>query len=45
MSIPLVNQSTEEKLVTLSGVSWEQFKGIEAQLKAYLLSSSAASTQ
>jgi Uma2 family endonuclease len=33
MSIPLVNQSTEEKLVTLSGVSWEQFKGIEAQLK------------
>ncbi|MBH8550896.1 Uma2 family endonuclease [Nostocaceae cyanobacterium CENA357] len=32
MSIPLVEQSTEEKLVTLKDVSWEQFKGIEAQL-------------
>jgi Uma2 family endonuclease len=32
MSIPLVEQSTEEKLVTLFDVSWEQFKGIEAQL-------------
>lgn len=33
MSIPLVNQPTEEKLVTLKDVSWEQFKGIEAQLQ------------
>ena len=32
MSIPLVEQSTEEKLVTLFDVSWDQFKGIEAQL-------------
>jgi Uma2 family endonuclease len=32
MSIPLVDQPTEEKLVTLRDVSWEQFKGIEAQL-------------
>lgn len=32
MSIPLVEQSAEEKLVTLFDVSWEQFKGIEAQL-------------
>ncbi|MBU7582167.1 MAG: Uma2 family endonuclease [Nostoc sp. TH1S01] len=32
MSIPLVEHSTEEKLVTLKDVSWEQFKGIEAQL-------------
>jgi Uma2 family endonuclease len=33
MSIPLVEQSTEEKLVTLKNVSWEQFKGIEAHLQ------------
>ncbi|MEH2382207.1 MAG: hypothetical protein V7K27_25520 [Nostoc sp.] len=33
MSIPLVDQPTEEKLVTLKDVSWEQFKGIEAQLQ------------
>jgi Uma2 family endonuclease len=33
MSIPLIEQSTQEKLVTLRDVSWEQFKGIEAQLK------------
>ncbi|MCV3217447.1 Uma2 family endonuclease [Plectonema radiosum NIES-515] len=33
MSIPLVDQPTQEKLVTLRDVSWEQFKGIEAQLK------------
>ena len=32
MSIPLVDQPIEEKLVTLKDVSWEQFKGIEAQL-------------
>ncbi|WP_236141578.1 Uma2 family endonuclease [Nostoc sp. CMAA1605] len=33
MSIPLVDQATEEKLVTLKNVSWEQFKGIEAHLQ------------
>ncbi|MBW4676579.1 MAG: Uma2 family endonuclease [Desmonostoc geniculatum HA4340-LM1] len=33
MSIPLVEQITEEKVVTVSDVSWEQFKVIEAQLK------------
>ena len=33
MSIPLVDQPTEEKLVTLKNISWEQFKGIEAQLQ------------
>ncbi|MEH2468396.1 Uma2 family endonuclease [Nostoc sp.] len=33
MSIPLVDQPTEEKLVTLKDVSWEQFKGIETQLQ------------
>ncbi|UKO96436.1 Uma2 family endonuclease [Nostoc sp. UHCC 0870] len=32
MSIPLVDQPTEEKLVTLKDVSWEQFKGIESHL-------------
>ena len=32
MSIPLLDRLTEEKLVTLQDVSWEQFKGIEAQL-------------
>ncbi|QLE56159.1 Uma2 family endonuclease [Nostoc sp. TCL26-01] len=32
MNTPLVSQSTEEKLVTLKDVSWEQFKGIEAYL-------------
>jgi Uma2 family endonuclease len=32
MSIPLLDCLTEEKLVTLQDVSWEQFKGIEAQL-------------
>lgn len=37
MSIPLLdkqaNQPTEEKLVTLHGINWEQFKIIEAQLE------------
>jgi Uma2 family endonuclease len=33
MSIPVLDQLTQEKLVTLPDVSWEQFKGIEAQLK------------
>lgn len=36
MGIPLLDRPyppTEEKLVTLFGISWEQFKGIEAQLK------------
>ncbi|MEH1868848.1 MAG: Uma2 family endonuclease [Nostoc sp.] len=33
MSIPLVEQPTEEKLVILKDVSWEQFKGIETQLQ------------
>ena len=33
MSIPLIEQPTQEKLVTLRDISWEQFKGIEAQLK------------
>lgn len=36
MSIPLLDKPfppTEEKLVTLYGISWEQFKGIAAQLK------------
>ncbi len=33
MSIPVVEQPIEEKLVTLNDVSWEQFKGIEAQLQ------------
>ncbi|MCC5665955.1 Uma2 family endonuclease [Nostoc sp. CHAB 5784] len=33
MSIPLVEQPTEEKLVTLKNVSWDQFKGIETQLQ------------
>ena len=33
MSIPLVDQPTQEKLVTVPDVSWEEFKGIEALLK------------
>ncbi|MCC5639377.1 Uma2 family endonuclease [Nostoc sp. CHAB 5844] len=33
MSIPLLKQPTAEKLVTVSGVSWEQFKIIAAQLE------------
>jgi hypothetical protein len=33
MSIPLVDQPTEEKLVILKDVSWEQFKGIEGHLQ------------
>ena len=33
MSIPLVNELTQEKLVTVRDVSWEEFKGIEALLK------------
>ncbi|BAY24339.1 hypothetical protein NIES2100_41340 [Calothrix sp. NIES-2100] len=33
MSIPVVEYFTEERLVTLKDVSWEQFKGIEAQLE------------
>lgn len=34
MSIPLLEQPTEEKLVTVRGVSWEQFQIIEAQLES-----------
>ncbi|MCW5314410.1 Uma2 family endonuclease [Nostoc sp. KVJ3] len=33
MSIPLIDQPTEEKLVTLKNISWDQFKGIETQLQ------------
>jgi len=33
MSIPLLDQTTDEKVLTVSGVSWEQFKVIEAQLQ------------
>ncbi len=33
MIVPLLEQPIEEKLVTLYDVTWEQFKGIEAQLK------------
>ncbi|MCC5630213.1 Uma2 family endonuclease [Nostoc sphaeroides CHAB 2801] len=33
MSIPLLDHPIEEKLVTVADVSWEEFKGIEAQLK------------
>ncbi|GAA6623194.1 Uma2 family endonuclease [Scytonema sp. NUACC26] len=33
MNISLLDYPIEEKLVTLRDVSWEQFKGIEAQLK------------
>lgn len=32
MNISLLNRAIEEKLVTLKDVSWDQFKGIEAQL-------------
>ncbi|MUG96270.1 Uma2 family endonuclease [Scytonema sp. UIC 10036] len=32
MDISLLDRAIEEKLVTLRDVSWEQFKGIEAQL-------------
>ncbi len=32
MNISLLDRATEEKLVTLRDVTWEQFKGIEAQL-------------
>jgi len=32
MSIPLLDQLTGEKLVTLKEVSWEQFRAIESQL-------------
>jgi len=32
MTMPLVDEVIEEKLVTLKDVSWEQFKGIEAHL-------------
>lgn len=32
MTMPLVDEVMEEKLVTLKDVSWEQFKGIEAHL-------------
>jgi Uma2 family endonuclease len=34
MSIPVLEPPTEEKLVTVRGVSWEQFKIIEAQLES-----------
>ncbi|MBD6619714.1 Uma2 family endonuclease [Komarekiella sp. 'clone 1'] len=34
MSIPVLEQPTEEKLVTVRGVSFEQFKTIEAQLES-----------
>jgi Uma2 family endonuclease len=33
MSISIIDQPTEEKLVTLKDISWEQFKGIEAHLQ------------
>ena len=33
MSIPLLDHPIQEKLVTVANVSWEEFKGIEAQLK------------
>lgn len=32
MDISLLDRAVEEKLVTLKDVTWEQFKGIEAQL-------------
>ncbi|KYC43307.1 hypothetical protein WA1_14575 [Scytonema hofmannii PCC 7110] len=32
MNISLLDRAIEEKLVTLTDVTWEQFKGIEAQL-------------
>ncbi|MEA5503284.1 Uma2 family endonuclease [Halotia wernerae UHCC 0503] len=34
MSMPVLEQPTEEKLVTVRGVSWEQFQIIEAQLES-----------
>ncbi|WP_392531943.1 Uma2 family endonuclease [Nostoc sp. C117] len=33
MSIPLLDQPIQEKLVTVNDVSWDEFKAIEAQLK------------
>ncbi|MEH2094776.1 hypothetical protein CDG77_07755 [Nostoc sp. 'Peltigera membranacea cyanobiont' 213] len=33
MSIPFLDNSIQEKLVTVANVSWEEFKGIEAELK------------
>jgi Uma2 family endonuclease len=33
MSIPILDNPIQEKLVTVADVSWEEFKGIEAQLK------------
>ncbi|QLE44063.1 Uma2 family endonuclease [Nostoc sp. C052] len=33
MSIPILDYPIQEKLVTVADVSWEEFKGIEAQLK------------
>ncbi len=33
MSVPLVNQPIQEKVVSLKDVSWEKFKGIEALLE------------
>lgn len=33
MSIPLLDHPIQEKLVTVANVSWDEFKGIEAQLK------------
>lgn len=33
MNIPLLNNPIQEKLVTIADVSWEEFKGIEAQFK------------
>ncbi|WP_373525698.1 Uma2 family endonuclease [Nostoc sp.] len=33
MSIPLLDHPIQERLVTVADVSWEEFKGIEAQLK------------
>ncbi|GAB1541486.1 hypothetical protein NUACC21_41570 [Scytonema sp. NUACC21] len=32
MDISLLDRAIEEKLVTLTDITWEQFKGIEAQL-------------
>ncbi|MEH1873327.1 Uma2 family endonuclease [Nostoc sp.] len=33
MSIPILDNPIQEKLVTVADVSWEEFKAIEAQLK------------
>jgi hypothetical protein len=38
MNIPLLDHPIQEKLVTVADVSWEEFKGIEAQLRGCLKS-------